>query len=81
MSVSSCKPLILIIGSSKLGVEADFHPMLKAYVNLGYQRECSNIFPDCTPRLLASQRTSSSRPTSPGTCSRSGIWRRFLVGI
>ncbi|KAJ7830307.1 hypothetical protein B0H14DRAFT_3464910 [Mycena olivaceomarginata] len=23
---------------SKLGVEADFHPMLKAYVNLGYQQ-------------------------------------------
>jgi hypothetical protein len=41
MGIPSCKPLILIIGSSKLGIEADFHPMLKAYVNLGYQRECS----------------------------------------
>lgn len=43
--VCSCKLLISIIGSSKLTVEADFHPMLQAYVNLGYVRKCSHISP------------------------------------
>lgn len=32
------------IDSSKLSATADFHPMLKSYVNLGYVREYFHTF-------------------------------------